>query len=570
MEPTTTAVTCPSCGTAQQEEPESKHCESCGAELSSRTALDDPPGSSAGTSQREKTSRAWPTRSTKEAGSKTDAPEEAPAVHEDRWKPLEADKGLIRTKAKSPSNPDSSNGLQLYSVDSPPTSTQPAPESEVRPFAGPVSPKTDAPGEDLPTIQSMTPGEDEATPPIFDGSMADSGTGRNASTIDGDSPAFSGSPPDNHGEPSQPVPPDAFSPELSQSSPPPEIRHPVFWGNGKSLFGIFLVNTLLTLLTLGIYSFWGRVRVREFLHGQTSFAGARFAYHGTGKELLTGWVKAVVVFGLPYTFLSSLPIVFEGTSMLAANVLTGLLVLCFIPVAVVGAHRYRLSRTSLRNIRFSFRGQVRDYLKLWLKGTALTALTAGAYYPFFENARRHFLVSHSQFGTQAFEYQGRGKDLFVIYLKALGWYALAVGFLAAAAYAYLQFKGGSLATMPIGALSKGLLPLIGLAGLFIPWFYLQAARQRFFWNHTRFGHTRFASTVTAWKLFELRLGHLLLLLATFGLAWPWVQIRNLQFFYYYLGLQGAPDFQAVTQDAQDASPTGEELAGFFDAGFDLG
>ena len=349
------------------------------------------------------------------------------------------------------------------------------------------------------------------------------------------------------------------------------IRHPLFWGTGRSLFGIFIVNTFLTLITLGIYSFWGRVKVREFLNSQTSFANARFAYHGTGKELFTGWLKAMLVFGLPYVFLSSLSYFWQGIPQYVSQGIAGLLLLCFIPIAVVGAHRYRMSRTSLRNIRFSFRGTVSAYMKIWLKGSVLTLLTLGIYYPFFENERRHYLVTHSQFGSHAFKYDGQGKGLVTIYAKAVGLYLLTVTMLGGLALTGINaYFSAPLMDMQTVMLASGALPFIALACMIAPWFYLQAARQRYFWNHTQFGNAQFLSAVTAWKLFELRLGHVFLLVSTLGLAWPWVQARNLQFFYYYTALKGPINFQRIEQDALDASPTGEELAGFFDTGFDLG
>ena len=173
------------------------------------------------------------------------------------------------------------------------------------------------------------------------------------------------------------------------------IYHPIFWGRGQTLFGIFIVNTFYTLITLGIYSFWGRVRIREFLSSQTSLAKIRFSYHGTGQELIKGWSKALIVFGIPYGFLSFVPVIWEQIPSWIPNVLAAIMVLCFIPVAVVGSHRYRLSRTAFGTIRFSFRGQVQAYMKIWFTGTFLTFLTAGVYYPFFENARREFLVSQT-------------------------------------------------------------------------------------------------------------------------------------------------------------------------------
>ncbi|WP_447969504.1 YjgN family protein [Nitrospira sp. M1] len=371
---------------------------------------------------------------------------------------------------------------------------------------------------------------------------------------------------ESNDEPPIPIAP---TPEHPISSD--RIRHPVFWGNGRSLFGIFIVNSFLTIITLGIYSFWGRARVRAFLNSQTSFASSRFAYHGTGKELFTGWMKAMLVFGIPYLSLSALPFFWKQVPPYIPQGIAGLLFLCFIPVAVVGAHRYRMSRTSLRNIRFSFRGTVSDYTKLWLKGSVLTALTLGLYYPFFENARRHYLITHSQFGSQTFDYEGTGKDLFAIYTKSAVLYlmtiTLASSIVLAVITVYLSMPLSDMTTLMF---ASSALPFIAGIGLIVPWFYLQAARQCFFWNHTIFGEARFFSTVTAWKIFELRLGHLFLLVSTLGMAWPWVQVRNLQFFYYYTELDGPLDLHLIEQDALDASPTGEELAGFFDTGFDLG
>src|SRR5438093_11866455 len=70
-----------------------------------------------------------------------------------------------------------------------------------------------------------------------------------------------------------------------------------FHGSGGELFGIYILNLLKTILTLGVYYFWAKVKTRQYLWGQTDFGGDRFGFHGTGKELLLGYLKAVVVFG---------------------------------------------------------------------------------------------------------------------------------------------------------------------------------------------------------------------------------------------------------------------------------
>nr|WP_290933665.1 DUF898 family protein [Haliscomenobacter sp.] len=66
-----------------------------------------------------------------------------------------------------------------------------------------------------------------------------------------------------------------------------------FWGEGSKLFGIFIVNMLLTLLTLGLYYPWARAATLKYLYQETEFEGSRFTFHGTGKEMFVGFIKAV-------------------------------------------------------------------------------------------------------------------------------------------------------------------------------------------------------------------------------------------------------------------------------------
>ena len=74
------------------------------------------------------------------------------------------------------------------------------------------------------------------------------------------------------------------------------IRNPVFHGTGGFLMKIHIVNLLLTLVTFGVYSFWAKVKIRKYLYNETEIGGDRFDYHGTGKELMIGWLKVAVIF----------------------------------------------------------------------------------------------------------------------------------------------------------------------------------------------------------------------------------------------------------------------------------
>jgi uncharacterized membrane protein YjgN (DUF898 family) len=314
------------------------------------------------------------------------------------------------------------------------------------------------------------------------------------------------------------------------STMPAASRRLVFQGSAWSLLGIHIVNVLFTLLTLGIYYFWGKARVRGYLLGQTELERDRFAYHGTGRELLIGFVKGVVVFALPVLVLNVLPRVYGAPDTVtnALSVLLWLLGLLLFPVAMVGARRYRLSRTSWRGIRFSFRGPVREFVRIFVVGSLLTSITLGIYYPVFVTRRQAFMISNAYFGSRRFGFDAKGREL--------------------------------------------IRPFLGMVLLFVPtlglsWFWFSARRNRFFTGHTTFGETRFRSTVTGGRLAWLQISNVVAIVLTLGLAWPWTVARVVRFYFRYLTLEGPLDVSNVYQDARAASATGEGLAGLLDADF---
>ena len=330
-------------------------------------------------------------------------------------------------------------------------------------------------------------------------------------------------------------PPPAASPPAGAAAPgagpsPSATRRLVFHGSTGGLFGIQVVNVLLTLLTVGVYYFWGKARVRAYLMSGTELEGDRFAYHGTGRELLVGFLKGVAVFVVPVTLLSVLPQIYgvpdEVTRALA--VLLWLAGLLLVPVAMVGSRRYRLSRSSWRGIRFSFRGPIRAFVGIFVTGSIMASLTLGLYYPFFVTKRQEFMVSNAYFGSRKFDFDGRGGDLFRPFIVML-----------------LLF-----------------LPTLGLS-----WFWFSARRQRYFTEHTRFGTTRFRSEVTGGRLAWLTLSNLVVLVVTLGLAWSWTVVRGLRFTLRYTSLEGPLDVADVHQDSRAATATGEGLAGLLDADF---
>jgi len=327
--------------------------------------------------------------------------------------------------------------------------------------------------------------------------------------------------------PARPGAPAAAAPAASASAGMRKLR---FHGSAMGLFGIQAINALLTLLTLGVFYFWAKTRVRRYVMGETELEGDRFAYHGTGRELLVGFAKGVAVFFIPTALLTILPELYQAPAEVRSSLrsllwLVGLLV---VPVAMVGARRYRLSRMSWRGIRFSFRGSARQFVGIFVVGTILTSLTLGLYYPVFVTQRQAFMVSHAYFGSRKFDFDGRGRDLMKPFLVMI-----------------LLF-----------------LPTLGLS-----WFWFAARRQRYFTDRTRFGATRVRCTIAGGPLAWLTISNVLAIVLSLGLLWPWTVVRSLEFTLRYTSLHGPLELEGIHQDARAASAMGEGLAGLLDADF---
>lgn len=375
----------------------------------------------------------------------------------------------------------------------------------------------------------------------------------------------------------------------SASGPAPSSgRRLAFHGDGFTLFGLYVVNLLLTLITLGVYFSWARTRIRSYLLSQTEFDADRFAWHGTGKELFIGFLKVAALFLILYAVAAAVRFGWHHPAAEVVLRLGGYIVgLILVPVAIVGARRYRMSRVSWRGIRFSFRGRAREFVRIFIAGTLLSIVTLGLYYPVFLNNMRLYLVNRTFFGATPFQYDGRGRDLFWRFLLALVLTIAAFGGLGALLiFALKRARGALLAPAAIARAPVALPPvptpvlgiiagavILSLVILITVWFWYAAYRNRYYWGHTSFAGARFRSTVTAPRLMGLTFINLLLTGVTVGLALPWVLIRILRFIFANVSLEGPVDLAAIQQDAQAASAAGGALGDAMDIGFfdvDLG
>ncbi|MDE0029176.1 MAG: DUF898 family protein [Deltaproteobacteria bacterium] len=177
----------------------------------------------------------------------------------------------------------------------------------------------------------------------------------------------------------------------------------VFDGLRSELARLLIRNLLLSLLTLGIYRFWAKTRVRHLLWRHVKILGEPLEYLGTGTELLIGFLVVIVFFAPAATaysyfvqFLIPWEIPFSGIAMQ----LFYYAVLAFlIQVAVYRVRRYRLTRTAWRGVRFGLHGSAFKYAAIWLLYGLMTVATLGLAYPWLRIATARYFANNVRFGS---------------------------------------------------------------------------------------------------------------------------------------------------------------------------
>ena len=306
------------------------------------------------------------------------------------------------------------------------------------------------------------------------------------------------------------------------SAPAPAAPQPLrlrFIGSGSEYFRIWIVNLLLTIVTLGIYSPWAKVRTLQYFYRNTQLAGSSFDYHGSPIAILKG---RAIIFVLVFAFnvlghsSPTLPLVF--LALLAAA----------FPWLLVRSLRFRMANSSYRGLRFAFTGKDAEGYMVFLVWPILSVFTAYLLAPLAHQRFKRYQHKNTRFGTTPFDFSGTPGNFYGVYLRTFGMAVLAI--VAAGALIFLTGisvgKGGSHAST---AIAIGIsVVLMYLAMLFLTPYFLSRL-QNVVWNHTTLGEHRFQSQVGAIKLFWIFVSNAVLILITVGLFTPFARVRTLRY-----------------------------------------
>lgn len=303
-----------------------------------------------------------------------------------------------------------------------------------------------------------------------------------------------------------------------------------FRGSAGEWFGIWIVNLVLTILTLGIYSAWAKVRTKKYFYQNTYVAGRNFDYHATGMQILIG--RLIVLAAL---------IVFQIASAVfppAALVMLVALIVIF-PWLLVRSLRFNAQMSSWSNVRFRFFGGYLGALMTYILYPILCAITLYLTFPFLDRARKRYSMNNHSLGSHVFAFDAGIGGFYRAFFVAMIWVVGVTLVIGAATFPGIDALQGlsalaeetdnpeeaaeallSLAPMILGLYAWVFIALIPAGTI-----YTSMVRNVSISNLELDGGHGFHSNVSPGRLIWITLSNAFIAAISFGLMLPWTQVR---------------------------------------------
>lgn len=390
-----------------------------------------------------------------------------------------------------------------------------------------------------------------------------------------------------------------------------------FEGSGFEYFKIWIVNILLTVITLGLYYPWAKVRNRRYFYANTRFEDRSFEYHATGKQLFIGYLIAMALF-IAFA-------VAQQISPIASGV--GFVIFIFaLPWIIWRSLKFNLRMTSFSNVRFSFEGGLGNaYINfmvlpvvffLILYGIPIAAavlmpsiamggistttgliigfclvvipVLALLLFAYIKMRNSHYSVNNSRYGQGQFSTRVETGEFAKIAFKTIGIAILSmvvfILIIVAIVIATVGVNGALAIQQGMGnpeqmsSVMGSVLWIVTLLyfglitiGLFIQAYSYTRQRTYLLANSLLDENITFASTLTAKSLTWVMISNFLLVIVTLGLAMPWASVRMARTIIENTHLHSEAGFdQYFTEKQQEQSSLGEQIGDAFDVDMGIG
>lgn len=382
---------------------------------------------------------------------------------------------------------------------------------------------------------------------------------------------------------------------MHATTPAAEAAHELplrFVGSGSEYFRIWIVNLLLTLLTLGLYYPFAKVRRLRYFYGATEVGGSPLSFHGDPWKMFRGYVLVALML-LAYTG--------AGHFSPTAGVVAFLLVAALWPALWHSSMRFRLANTGWRGLRFRYTGRLRGAYAvmglpaglavlsaaaaLWLlpgaAGTepagwvvvlaGLPALAILLLMPLFfwllkrqQHAHLALGQEHSRFAAGPGRFYGLALKTALVGVLVV---TVVVGLQMGVLFFLMRGAGDELRfhLLTIGVIGLAYLLTFALAGG-----YWVARLQNLAWNHTASQRLRFFSVLRAHRLAGLWFKNTLLVLLSLGLYFPFAQVASARMRLQAVAVLASvdPDELVASAAQLQESAAGDAAGDLF--GFDIG
>ena len=340
-------------------------------------------------------------------------------------------------------------------------------------------------------------------------------------------------------------PPASSDDEPATATPTgPQRETPLeFTGNGREYFGIWIVNILLTIVTLGIYSAWATVRNNQYFYGNTKLDGASFQYLASPITILKGRLIALAVL-VVYVVLSEMYV--------EAAVVFAIAFIPLVPWIMVRSLRFNAVNSAYRNIRFDFQGRYGQAFMVAFVWPLLNMLTLLLLTPLVMKKTHEFIANGSRYGTTEFALKADTGSYYRFFGKGL-LIAIAFGVAAFLAMRYVGFTVGSIIA------GAGYLTLFG---------YFMAGISNLFLNAVHLDRHGFESRLQPLQMVWIYLSNSFFVVLTLGLFTPWAKVRMARYRASCTAMMVSGDLNHfVAAEQTRTSALGQELGDAFDVEF---
>jgi uncharacterized membrane protein YjgN (DUF898 family) len=359
-----------------------------------------------------------------------------------------------------------------------------------------------------------------------------------------------------------------------------------FTGTGAEYFRIWVVNLLLTILSVGVYSAWAKVRRLQYFYRNTSVDGAIFDYHGNPRSILKGRI-------LVFVLLAVFKIADEVSDL--AGAIVALVLAVLLPWLLARSFRFRLINSRYRGLRFRFAGTAGAAYRMLSLIPILAGLTAFFIWNVAITPREmlgmgtllvggllllmilgtvplaHFLLKRFQhdnayFGNSPFFFHAEKLGFVKVYAQSIGF--LLLGSVSAGVFGMITKKlfTALQATMFgwLFALFYGVVSAYAFYLFVRP--FLESRIQNLVWNGTELAGHHFVSTASARKLLWLHASNLAFITFSLGLYKPFAAIRLMKYKVESLTLVPDGSLEEFLCDhvGDNADAIGQEAGDLFD------